>query len=122
MFQKLGLELRKIGNADSLYNEVDLVLSKNNIDSSGISLDVQNQTAAHALNKMLKVEKYFSVCTIQNLSELCQIMISKERALVYSSIHCMEWSEMTQDYRQMIIAMVLDDFRMIFQQIEDIQV
>jgi hypothetical protein len=25
--------------------------------------------------------------------------------------HCIEWSEMLPDYRQMLVAMVLDDFR-----------
>lgn len=30
--QKLGLEIRKIGSLDSLYKEVDLVLSNNKIN------------------------------------------------------------------------------------------
>ena len=109
-FQKFGLEIRKIGDIKSLYQEVDLVLNKNQI-KTGISASIQIQTTAHALQKMLSTENHFDICLIRNLSNLCQICIPQERMLVYSSIHCMHWCEMTQDYRQLITAMILDDFR-----------
>jgi hypothetical protein len=97
---------------ESLYKEVDLVLKKFEIGVS-VSQSVQTQTVAHALQKMFCSETHFDVCTIRSCAELCQIVIPKERMAVYSSIHCMRWSEMLPDYRQMIIAMVLDDFRSI---------
>lgn len=30
---------------------------------------------------------------------------------VYQTQHCIDWSEMTNEFRQMLVAMVLDDFR-----------
>ena len=109
--QKLGLEVRKLGNLDNLYKDVDMVLRNYNVPTNGINTCVQAATVAHSLQKMLKVESHFSVCTIKNCSELCQVCIAKERMQVYSSIHCMNWNDMLPDYRQMIVAMVLDDFR-----------
>ncbi len=106
--QAFGLELRKIGNIDSLYKEVDLVLSK--VSDS----EMQRQTVAHSLNKMIKAQNYFDVCTIKNCAEICQVAISKERLCIYQSIHCMHWNEMMSEYRQRIIAFVLDDFRAVF--------
>jgi hypothetical protein len=63
------------------------------------------------LRKMLRTDTYFNVCTIQDCAKVGQVCIAKERMNVYSAIHCMNWYDMLPDYRQMIVAMVLDDFR-----------
>lgn len=109
--KKLGIELRKIGDTKTFYDEVDIVLSKYNIPTGSISIDVQVQAVAHSLQRMLNIENYLSVCTIEKCAKLCQINIPKERMRVYSTVHCVNWNEMLADFRQMIIAMVLDDFR-----------
>lgn len=109
--QRLGIELRKIGNVKSLYEDVDTVLKNYGLNDQIITRDVQVQTTAHALQKLFKTESHFSVCTIDKLMSLCQISITSERLKVYNSIHCMNWNEMLPEYRQMIVAMILDDFR-----------
>ncbi len=111
MLEKFGLELRKIGNVNSLYKEVNMVLDSHKMESKGISSETQIQTTAHALHKMFQSSGHFSVCTIRTCAELSNICISRERMNVYESIHCMSWSNMLPEYAQMIIAMVLDDFR-----------
>jgi len=110
-FQKFGLELRRIGNVDNLYADVDRTLNACNVSPNSVSMKAQIQTVAHALQQMFKVNKHFSVCTIRNCASLCQICVSKERMDLYSSIHCMDWNEMLPEYRNMVVAMVLDDFR-----------
>lgn len=112
--QKFGLEIRRIGNVESLYKEVDLVLNKVGCDN-GVGAVIQKQTVAHALQKMISTQNYFDVCTINKCAEMCQVCIQKERMQVYNSIHCIHWNEMLPEYRQVIIAMVLDDFRCILQ-------
>lgn len=109
--QKLGLEIRKIGNLNNLYNDVDLVLSNYKAPEQSVNRPIQAATVAHSLQKMLKTESHFSVCTIEKCAALCQICIAKERMQVYNAIHCVNWNEMLPDYRQLIVAMVLDDFR-----------
>lgn len=108
-----GLELRKKNsvNIKSLYNDVDKVLRAYNIPQGSVSQETQISTVAHALQKMISTQNYFDVCTIERCAKICQIVIPVERQRVYSAIHCMHWSEMTEDYRKSIVAMVLDDFR-----------
>lgn len=103
--RKFGLELRKINNVSALYKDVNLILNQVNLS------DIRVQTVAHSLQKMLQVQNYFDVCTINNCAKICQLCIPDERMDIYRSIHCIQWNEMTQEYRQIIVAMVLDDFK-----------
>ena len=110
--RKMGIELRTIGDTKNLYKDVDLVLASHGMSAKGeVSIDAQIQTAAHALNTMFNSKGHFSVCTVNRCAEVCQIVIPVERQRVYDAIHCVHWNEMTEEYRKMIVAMVLDDFR-----------
>lgn len=104
-----GLELRKVGSVAALYKEVDMALGK--LPPGGVDHTTQVMTVAHALQKMISSQNYFDVCTIDRCAEVCQICISIERRRIYSAIHCVYWNEMLPEYRQKIVAMVLDDFR-----------
>jgi hypothetical protein len=109
--KSFGFEIRKAGSINSLYEDVDKILEGSGLDKSDVTIDIQIQAVAHTLHKMLKPNTHFSICTIDKCVEISQVVISKERYDVYSSIHCMSWSEMEESFRQNIIAMVLDDFR-----------
>lgn len=113
MLQKLGLEIRKVGSTSNLYRDVDLILQNHHVPSGGVSSNVQVASVAHSLQRMLNTKSSFDVCCIRDCAEICQIVIPADRLAVYRSIHCMNWSEMLPDFRQMITAMVLDDFRQI---------
>jgi hypothetical protein len=111
-----GIELRRSGNVQSLYQDVDQVLSRSQVPAHGITKEIQVQTVAHALQKMIdagSTYSYFDVCTIDNCAKLCSLCISNERYKVYRAAHCLRWNEMTPEYRQLLLAMVLDDFRSI---------
>ena len=120
-----GLELRKVKHlrTQELYKDVDKVLDRYKIPANGVSQQVQEHAIGHALHKMLSVKSSFDVCCIRDCSDIAQIVISSERLKVYSSIHCMNWSDMTEEFRVMIVSMVLDDFRSILspQEEEEIQ-
>lgn len=109
----LGIELRKKNNVQHLYADVDLILKQNNVGRQSVGLSVQQQTVAHALQRMMSVDRHFSVCTIDNCSKLCQICIPIERQRVYDAAHCVNWNEMLPEYRTLLTAMILDDFRSI---------
>lgn len=111
--QKFGIEIRKVGDTKNLYKDVDMILSKNGIEQNTVSDAMIAQTTAHALQKMLKADSHFSVCTIRDCAKLCSICIPQERQNVYSAAHCISWSDMLPDYRQLLVAMVLDDFRVV---------
>lgn len=108
-----GIEIRKTNNVQNLYSDVDIVLRKLGIGTGEINSKIQCQAVAHSLQKMLKVDSYFSICTIQNCRDLCQIHIPVERMRLYQTVHCVNWNEMLPDFRQNLVAMILDDFRMV---------
>lgn len=111
--QKFGIEIRKAGTVSGLYKDVDRVLGNYGLKSGDVNCDVQKQTTAHALQKMLGTKSYLCVSTIDQCADLCQIVISAERRKVYRAVHCVYWSEMLPEYRTMVVAMILDDFRSI---------
>lgn len=108
-----GIEIRKQGNVHGLFADVDLVLRRNNIPAGGVSAEMQRGTVAHALQKMMQPDKWFDVCTIDSAANCCGLVIPGERYKVYRAIHCVHWRDMETEYRQLITAMVLDDFRSI---------
>jgi hypothetical protein len=112
--QKLGFEIRKIGNLDNLYKDVDSVLSNHQINTGEINISVQVNAVAHSLQKMIAHNNYFDICTVRNCAELCGLIIPADRMKVYQTQHCIHWSEMTTDFRQILVAMILDDFRSVF--------
>ncbi len=111
--QKFGLEIRKIGNIKNLYSDVDKILSNSGMKSGTISGDIQAQTVAHSLHRMLQPDRFICVCTIRDCARLCGLVIPAERMALYQAVHCVHWNEMLSDYRTSLIAMVLDDFRTI---------
>lgn len=105
--QVFGLELRKVNDIQNLYKDVDTVLKNFDINKMRIG------AVAHSLQKMMQSDKHFSICTIDQCIKLTQIPILKERYDIYHSQHCISWNEMLPEFRQVLIAMVLDDFRSI---------
>lgn len=102
--QTLGIELRKTNNI-SLYRDVDRILSQMKYPI------VQASTVAHSLQKMFGATRHFDVCCIRDCAKACNVIIKQEHMDIYSAIHCLDWSAMLPEYREYIMAMVLDDFR-----------
>lgn len=111
----LGLEIRKRDTVQGVFEDVQRVLERYGIPEEGISRAVQVKTTAHALNRMLQPGRWMDVTTIDRAAEVCGFAIPAERRRVYGAIHCVHWNEMESEYRTMIIAMVLDDFKLILQ-------
>ena len=106
ILKKFGIEIRKVGNFKELYKEVDMVLEKAD--------DIQAKTVAHGIQKMFNSDRHLDVCFIRTAAELCNVCIPKEHMLIYQTIHCMNWNEMEESYRHTIMALVLNDFRELF--------
>lgn len=113
--QKFGLEIRKTGNIDNLYKDVDAFLAKYKIPDKSVTGDLQRDAVGHALQKMFDSSRYLDVCTVKQCAEMCKIIIPKERMNIYQSNHCIHWNEMTEKFRNTVIAMILDDFRPVLQ-------
>lgn len=109
----LGLEVRKHGSIFNLYKDVETILTSNGISKTSISNELEIATVAICLQKMIKQDSFFNICTIDNCCKVTGIIIPQERYKIYRAIHCVDWNTMTPQYRQLIIAMILDDFKTI---------
>ena len=105
-------ELRLVNPKDPKFilESIDKFLAEKNITQGRVTYDVAKQTAAYVLQKML-TSRHFSVCAIRECAEVLKLRISSERMRVYNAIHCVNYGDMEDDYRQTLIAMVIDDFR-----------
>lgn len=113
LMNKFGIELRKIGDPKAFYRDVNAVLKSKSIPSGDVTMDVQKLAIGHSLQKMFQ-GSHFSICTLDSCCKICGIVIQKERYDVYSALHCVNWNEMLPDFRQTIIAMIMDDFYIVF--------
>lgn len=107
-----GIEIRKSSSVN-LFKDVDAVLAKHGVKHGEITAELQMSTCAIALKKMMRRDNFFSVCTISDCAKLCAIVVPRDRMNVYQSVHCVNWSDMDGEYRELICALVLDDFRSI---------
>lgn len=114
MVNIFNLEIRKNGDFRSIFKDVDSILAKHGMVSGQTSIKVAKEAVAHSLQNMLK-RNYFDVCTINNCSEASLIKISSARRAIYHTAHCIHWGDMTLDYKEQLIAMVMDDFRTLFE-------
>ena len=106
-----GIEIRKSGNIKNIYRDVDTILDQHSVERGEITHSIKVQSVAHALHDMIKPDKWLNVCVIDNCIKVSGICVSKKRYDVYSANHCISWNEMAPDYRELLIAMILDDFR-----------
>ena len=65
---------------------------------------VQQQAVAHALQNMFKPSGYLNICCIKECAELCGIYIESKRLQLYTTQHCISWSDMIPEFRQTVIA------------------
>jgi len=107
IFDKLGLQVRKVGSLADLYQEVDRALSN--------AKNMKEQALVLGLKKLFNPTKHFDICFIKNSAEAFNIHIPSDRLYIYSSLHCMDWSDMDEGFRANIMAMVMDDFRSVLQ-------
>jgi len=106
-----GIEIRKKGQLNNIYRDVNSILKKYDIPDKSINKLLIKNGVAHSLQHMICVQSFFDICTINKCSELSQIRPSFERHALYSSQHCVHWNEMLPEFKEQLIAMVLDDFR-----------
>ena len=112
--QKFGIDLRRQNDTTKLYDDVGIALKNYGIIPNGghVSDGVKITAIRHSLQSMLN-GGHFNICAIKECAEMAGIIINSDRLLIYKTVHCMDWSEMTPEYRQVLVSMVLDDFKIV---------
>lgn len=109
--KKFAVEIRNPDAIRDLYIEVDKILGIFKVPESGISEESQAHTVAHVLHSMINIEDSFRHYTITQCAKMANITLHQERIDTYRSVDFMKWSNMEANYRKLIVAMILDDFR-----------
>ena len=120
ILQKFGIEIRKLDSVQDLYRDVDRTLRAAEIRAGEVSVQMKVHTTAHALQKLFQ-QSYFSSYDVKKIAELSGLIISVERVRMYEAVGTLNYNEMTPEYRQILIAMVLDDFRSVLNPAEEAQ-
>lgn len=117
----LGLEIRRspVKSLNALYADVDLILNQYQIPKRGINEDLAAEAIATRLQKLLKNDRYFCICTYDDLSKLGELHVDCQRRKFYSALHCVDYSEMLPEFKMKLFAMILDDFREILNPISE---
>lgn len=56
-------------------------------------------------------DRHFSVCKINDMAELNDVVISSEHRELFHSLHCVDWSDIHPDTREYVVALLFDYFR-----------
>lgn len=113
-----GLEIRKKGQLSNIYSDVNTILKKHNIPEKSITHSLIRDGVAHSLHRMLKSDHWLDITVIDACVKISGIHITSERHLLYRAQHCVNWNEMLKDFREQIIAMILDDFKEVLTYVE----
>jgi len=57
--------------------------------------------------KSISENKYFSICTVDTLLKLHNIHMQTEHYNFLSSLHCVNWGDMTKDTKEYIMALLI---------------
>lgn len=113
--QRLGIDIRKIGSTKNLMSDVDLILKSNGMERRTVDPFLALDAIRHALHQMMKPDNFFSVCVMDKAIAVLKIHITSERMNIYRSVHCVHWNNMLESFRTTLIAMILDDLRILFE-------
>jgi len=106
-----GLEIRTKGKLENIYKDVDTILTKHKIERGKVTGSVVRDAVAHSLFNMFQTDKHFSICTIDQCIKATGINITRERYNVYHTQHCVNWRDMLPEFKEQLVAMILDDFK-----------
>lgn len=74
-----------------------------------IRLDrVLAESARLAILNMFK-SSHFSVCILDSVARSLDIVIPRRHYVIYENLHCVNWSEMSPQFRDTIKLMVIND-------------
>ena len=107
-----------------LYRLADEVLAEFEA-TYAVSKQAQRIGVASALGDMFRIKEtvrgdapedngFFNASLVRRCAELTGVVIPADRLAFYGVAHSMEWRAMQREHAELLRAMVLDDFRSVF--------
>lgn len=72
---------------------------------------IKGQASLSVLKNITQNKKFFSICEIDALAKMNNIIFSVEHREFMSSLHCIQWDEMHPDTREYLFALLIDYFK-----------
>ena len=100
-----------IANTDvgALLKSADSILSRYSKDT--VPENIKGQAVLSVLKNMTQNKNHFSVCDVDKLAKMNEVVISEEHQELFNSLHCVDWNEMHADTREYLVATLVDYFR-----------
>lgn len=91
-----------------MLSAVDSVLKK--YGRHGVPENIKGQVTLSAMKHMFE-SSHFSVCKVDELAKQNDIVFEQEHKDLFNTLHCVNFSEMTQETREYLFALLIDYFR-----------
>ena len=100
-----------IANSDigALLKSADAVLER--YDKEVVPENIKGQAVLSVLKNLTQQQNHFSVCAVDRLAKMNEVVISEEHQELFNSLHCIHWNEMHQDTREYLVAILIHYFR-----------
>lgn len=101
-----------ISNTDvgALIKASDMVLKKYNTNGE-IPENIKGQATLSVLKHLSQRQSFFSVCEIDKLAKMNEVDISAEHHEFFNSLHCINWSDMTKETKEYLMALLVKYFK-----------
>jgi hypothetical protein len=66
--------------------------------------------ACLSIIKHLKEKSYFDVCCLNYMAKTNGVSFSREHSSFFSSLHCVDWIDMTSDVKDYLLALIIKYF------------
>lgn len=95
-------------NIGALLKSADNILEKYN--KHEIPENIKGQATLSAI-KHITQSCSFSVCSVDTLAQMNNVIISGEHQDFFRTLHCVAWKDMTEETREYLMAILIDYFR-----------
>lgn len=95
-------------NTQVMLAAVDSILKKYGRDE--VPEHIKGQITLSTLKHMFE-GSHFSVCKVDKLAKQNDVVFSQEHKDLFQTLHCVNWSEMHEQTREYVFAVLIDYFR-----------
>ena len=95
-------------NVQALLQTTDKILDQ--YDRDEVPENIKGQATLSALKHNFG-NRHFSICSIRHMAEMNDVHIPEEKESFLETLHCVEYSNMTQETRDYLFALLIDLFR-----------
>jgi hypothetical protein len=95
-------------NVNELLVRVDSVLEK--YGRNDVPEKIKGQATMSCMKNLLE-NGHFSVCKVNDMAKMNDVLFSSEHKALFQSLHCVDWNDIYPETREYVAALLFDYFR-----------